>query len=146
MIGLMVYGEKYIGWPVSDGIKKDIHCNKCGKITSFSEMKGRKFFHIYYVPLVPISGKKKWLECDFCDSVLLDYEQKIKDHEENTKREKDFEEIKKEMQSYLEEMEYIHVKCPSCRKDGKVRLPEGHFSADAICQICGNIYKVEKPK
>ena len=36
-------------------------------------------------------------------------------------------------------------KCPSCKKDGKVRLPEGQLSAEAICHTCGNIYDVKKP-
>lgn len=141
----MVYGEKYIGWPVPDGTIKELYCTKCKETRSFMEMRGRKFFYVWYIPLIPVSGKTTWLECNVCDSVILNYEQKIKDHEEKIREEKNFEEIKKEMASYLEEMEYINVKCPSCQKDGQVRLPEGHFSAEAICKTCGNIYEVKKP-
>lgn len=137
MIGFGIYGGEYIGWPVTNSIRKEIYCTKCKESRSFMEMRGRRFLHIWWIPVLPISRKTTWLECPLCDSIVLNYEQKIKE-------EKDFEEIKKETASYLEEMRYIDVKCPSCKKSGRVKLTEGQFSAEAICRTCGNIYEVRK--
>ena len=145
MLTGIIFGEKYIGWPIQDGIKKELYCAKCGRNRPFLEMIGRKFFHVYYIPLIPLSKKIKWLECHYCDSVLLDFEEKLKKHEEKIKERKEFEDLKKEMASYIEELEYINVKCPSCKKDGKVKFGENQFFTEAICRHCGNIYEVRKP-
>lgn len=144
-----VVGSKYIGWPVSNGLRKEIYCSKCGKVRSFMELQGRKYFHVSFVPVLPISKKMKWLECDYCESVLLNHEQKIKDYEENLVRENEFEKNRKEAWAIIEEedrmKEYLDVKCPSCKSIGKVKLLEKQLLAEAICQKCGNVYEVRKP-
>ena len=144
MLTGIIFGEKYTGWPTKDGIRKELYCTKCEQNRPFLEMSGRKFFHIYYIPLIPLSKKIKWLECYYCDSVLLDFEEKLKDYEKKIKEQKEFENLKKEMTSYIEELDYINVKCPSCKKDGKVKFAEDQSSAEAICRYCGNIYMVKK--
>ncbi|MCX6754418.1 MAG: zinc-ribbon domain-containing protein [Candidatus Nomurabacteria bacterium] len=143
MISIIIYGHKYVGRPVSEGIKKELFCKKCKKNRLFVEMKGIRYFHIYFIPFFPTSKKVKYMECTSCESVIFDYKRIIEENEEIEKKDNLF---KKEVLKIIKEIESINVKCPSCKKDGKVRIPEGDFSVEAICQTCGNIYEVKKPK
>lgn len=140
---LILFGEKHFGLPILEGVRRELYCPKCKKNSTFMEISGKRFFHIWHIPLIPVGEKTIWLECDICDFAIFNYQEIIKEYEEKKAKEKDFEDMKKEMTMFVQQMEYIDVRCPKCKKNGKVKFPEGQSSAEAICHICGNIYEVK---
>lgn len=61
-----VIGTKFItwGWDKMDGLTR---CSECGALTNFTEKTGMRFITLFFViPVIPISGKKKMIECPNC--------------------------------------------------------------------------------
>ena len=60
------------------------HCPQCGAQQPFRKRRVRSFFHIYFIPLIPISGGTEYIKCDACKGDfqlgVLDYDpQKVAD-------------------------------------------------------------------
>lgn len=62
----LIIGTKFITW----GAEKTpdmIRCSQCGTLTQFTERTGMNFITLFFlVPVIPISGKKKMIECPNC--------------------------------------------------------------------------------
>jgi transcription elongation factor Elf1 len=44
-----------------------IRCSNCGTLAQFTEKSGMNFITLFFVvPVIPISGKKKMIECPNC--------------------------------------------------------------------------------
>ena len=41
-------------------------CPRCGQYAQFKPRTTRTFFHIFWIPLIPIGGKQPILECQSC--------------------------------------------------------------------------------
>lgn len=62
----LVIGTKYITW---GGQKTGdmIRCSQCGIVSEFTEKSGMRFITLFFVvPVIPISGKTKLIECPNC--------------------------------------------------------------------------------
>jgi DNA-directed RNA polymerase subunit RPC12/RpoP len=61
-----VIGTKFITWG-SAKTPETIRCNRCGTLAQFIEKTGMNFITLFFlVPVIPISGKKRLIECPNC--------------------------------------------------------------------------------
>jgi DNA-directed RNA polymerase subunit RPC12/RpoP len=62
----LVIGTKFITWG-SAKTAETIRCSNCGTLAQFTEKTGMNFISLFFlVPVIPISGKKKMIECPKC--------------------------------------------------------------------------------
>jgi DNA-directed RNA polymerase subunit RPC12/RpoP len=62
----LVIGTKFITWG-SDKTTETIRCSQCGTLAQFIEKTGMRFITLFFIiPTIPISGKKKMIECPNC--------------------------------------------------------------------------------
>jgi DNA-directed RNA polymerase subunit RPC12/RpoP len=62
----LVIGTKFITWG-SQKTPETIRCSRCGTLAQFIEKTGMNFITLFFlVPTIPISGKKKMIECPNC--------------------------------------------------------------------------------
>ncbi|MBA2621054.1 MAG: zinc-ribbon domain-containing protein [Acidobacteria bacterium] len=62
----LLLGTKYITWG-SQKTNETIRCSNCGALAQFTEKNGMNFISLFFlVPVIPISGKKKFIECPNC--------------------------------------------------------------------------------
>jgi hypothetical protein len=61
-----IIGTKFFTWggqKTSDMIR----CTQCGTVAQFTEKTGMRFLTLFFiVPTIPLSGKKKMIECPNC--------------------------------------------------------------------------------
>lgn len=61
-----IIGTKFITWG-SEKTPDIIRCTQCGTLTQFTEKTGMRFITLFFViPTIPLSGKKKMIECPNC--------------------------------------------------------------------------------
>ncbi len=62
----LVIGTKFITWG-SNKTNEMIRCSQCGTVGQFAEKTGMNFITLFFLlPVIPISGKKKMIECLNC--------------------------------------------------------------------------------
>lgn len=62
----LVIGTKYVTWG-SEKTPETIRCSNCGTLAQFTEKTGMNFISLFFLlPVIPISGKKKLIECPNC--------------------------------------------------------------------------------
>jgi transcription elongation factor Elf1 len=63
-----IIGTKFFTFG-SDKTAEMIRCSQCGALTQFTEKTGMNFITLFFVvPTIPISGKKKFIECPNCNA------------------------------------------------------------------------------
>jgi DNA-directed RNA polymerase subunit RPC12/RpoP len=61
-----IIGTKFFTFG-SDKTADLIRCSQCGALAQFTEKNGMNFITLFFiVPTIPISGKKKIIECPSC--------------------------------------------------------------------------------
>lgn len=61
-----VIGTKFFTWGAQP-TDELIRCSQCGALTKFTEKIGMNFITLFFIiPTIPISGKKKMIECPSC--------------------------------------------------------------------------------
>ena len=59
----LIIGTKFITWG-SAKTAETIRCSNCGTLAQFTEKTGMNVITLFFlVPTIPISGKKKMIEC-----------------------------------------------------------------------------------
>jgi len=62
----LIVGTKFFAWG-SEKTPDMIRCSNCGALAQFTEKSGMNFITLFFiVPVIPISGKKKMIECPNC--------------------------------------------------------------------------------
>lgn len=62
----LILGSKFVTFG-SDKTPEMIRCSQCGALTQFTEKTGMNFITLFFlVPVIPISGKKRFIECPNC--------------------------------------------------------------------------------
>ncbi len=62
----LIIGTKFFTWgsQKNDGLTR---CSECGTVAQFTEKTGMRFLTLFFlVPTIPLSGKKKMIECPNC--------------------------------------------------------------------------------
>lgn len=61
-----VIGTKFITWG-SQKTNDMIRCSQCGTVAQFTEKSGMRFITLFFVvPVIPISGMNKMIQCPNC--------------------------------------------------------------------------------
>ncbi|HMS40219.1 MAG TPA: hypothetical protein PKE69_08340 [Pyrinomonadaceae bacterium] len=61
-----IIGTKYFTWG-STSTTTPIRCSQCNIVAPFTEKSGMNFLTLFFIiPAIPISGKKKLIECPNC--------------------------------------------------------------------------------
>ena len=62
----LIIGTKFFTWG-SAKTPETISCSNCGVLTQFTEKMGMRFITLFFlIPTIPLSGKKKMIECPSC--------------------------------------------------------------------------------
>jgi DNA-directed RNA polymerase subunit RPC12/RpoP len=62
----LIVGTKFFAWG-SEKTPDMIRCSNCGTLAQFTEKSGMNFITLFFiVPVIPISGRKKMIECPNC--------------------------------------------------------------------------------
>ena len=62
----LIIGTKFFAWG-SAKTAETIRCSQCGMLAQFTEKTGMRFITLFFlVPTIPISGKKRMIECPNC--------------------------------------------------------------------------------
>jgi hypothetical protein len=62
---IFFFGTRYYWWTISQG---SFLCPKCQAIRNYRLRKGRRFFHVFFIPLIPISAASEHVRCAECKS------------------------------------------------------------------------------
>jgi len=62
----LIIGTKFFTWGTQKTVET-IRCSNCGALAQFNEKTGMRFITLFFlVPTIPISGKRKMIECPNC--------------------------------------------------------------------------------
>lgn len=67
MIGLIIFGTRGVTYKHEDG---DFSCPVCQQKRSYHHRRVRRFFTLYFIPLVPLDLLGEYVECDFCSNTF----------------------------------------------------------------------------
>jgi hypothetical protein len=59
----IIFGSRFYFWTTNRGT---FLCPKCRASQSYRHRKGRRFIHVFYIPLIPISASAEHIKCDGC--------------------------------------------------------------------------------
>ena len=59
----IIFGSRYYFWTTNHGA---FQCPKCQASQQYRHRKGRRFIHVFYIPLIPISGSTEHIKCGGC--------------------------------------------------------------------------------
>lgn len=60
---MILWGIRYYYWTTNRGT---FPCPNCQAIQPYRHRKGRRFIHIFYIPLIPISSLAEHIKCGVC--------------------------------------------------------------------------------
>lgn len=61
-----IIGTKFFTWG-AEKTNEMVRCSQCGALAQFTEKTGMNFITLFFVvPTIPISGKKKFIQCPNC--------------------------------------------------------------------------------
>ena len=60
---LIIFGTRYYFRTTGTGT---FQCPKCQGSQPYRHRKGRRFVHVFYIPLIPISAAAEHVRCDGC--------------------------------------------------------------------------------
>lgn len=60
---MIFFGLRWISWGREQYRRAPSYCLKCGNSTRFRVRTRMRFVHIFWIPLIPVSGKHSVYEC-----------------------------------------------------------------------------------
>lgn len=60
---MIIFGSRYYFRTTNRGT---FQCPKCGASRGYRHRKGRRFVHVFFIPLIPISAATEHIKCDGC--------------------------------------------------------------------------------
>ena len=62
---MVIFGWRVLYSPVGHGM---FHCQRCGGDRQFQHLVGRRWFHLLFVPVIPLSQAGQHVRCTVCDT------------------------------------------------------------------------------
>lgn len=59
----ILFGTRYYFWTTNQG---RFQCSQCHANRPYRHRKGRRFIHVFYIPLIPISASTEHVRCGGC--------------------------------------------------------------------------------
>lgn len=69
MIGLIIFGTRGVRSTMDEG---QFYCPQCDGQTRFKHKKVTQFFTLYFIPLIPLGVKGKYVECQSCKNTYIE--------------------------------------------------------------------------
>jgi len=63
MLGLIIFGSRAI---TSEQARGEFLCPRCGPGQSYVHKSVRRFFTLYFIPLIPLNRVGEYIECQTC--------------------------------------------------------------------------------
>lgn len=60
---ILIFGLRVYFWTIARGT---FYCQRCGGDRSYRHRAGRRFFHLFFVPLIPLGKAGEHVQCDTC--------------------------------------------------------------------------------
>ena len=64
----VIFGTKVVGKLIKKGT---FNCDRCNKERAYHLNKNRKFFSIFFIPLIPLNKTEDTLKCTFCKTLYV---------------------------------------------------------------------------
>jgi ribosomal protein S27AE len=69
---MLIIGTHFFTWGLALTAKM-MHCGQCGTVAQFNEKSGMRFITLFFIiPVIPISGISKILQCPKCGTRYQD--------------------------------------------------------------------------
>jgi hypothetical protein len=62
---MIIFGTRFYFWTIGQG---SFQCPKCKTTSAYRHRKGRRFVHVFFIPLIPISASREHVRCSGCKS------------------------------------------------------------------------------
>jgi hypothetical protein len=63
MLGLIIFGSRSVTGSKGTG---SFHCPRCGPDQPYDHKRVRRFFTLYFIPLIPLGTIGEYIECGRC--------------------------------------------------------------------------------
>ena len=64
----IIFGTRAVKSTIKTGT---FHCPQCARETGFRHRKARKFFTLYFIPLIPLDSLGEYVECNTCKGTFV---------------------------------------------------------------------------
>jgi len=65
---MIVFGTRGVKSTIKSG---DFHCPQCQQRRSYRHRKVRRFFTLYFIPLIPLGKASEYVECESCKASFI---------------------------------------------------------------------------
>jgi zinc-ribbon family len=62
-VAMIIWGSRGITSSLAKGF---FHCPRCDQQRSYDHKKVRRFFTLFFIPLIPLESLGEYVECQFC--------------------------------------------------------------------------------
>jgi hypothetical protein len=63
MLGLIIFGRRAVTGSLGTG---SFDCPRCGTTRLYEHKRVRRFFTLYFIPLIPLATLGEYVECEGC--------------------------------------------------------------------------------
>src|SRR5687768_7917347 len=67
MVFLIIFGTRGVTTSAARG---DFHCPSCDRKCGYDHKRVRRFFTLYFIPIIPLDVLGEYVECDSCKSTF----------------------------------------------------------------------------
>lgn len=124
-----IFGTKYKKEAVWNGVIVEKFCLKCKQNRKLVEFLGKKYFSLFFIPIIPLGAEENFLHCVVCGT----------DYYLNTN---DLESAKQE-KILLEIANKVLINCIKCKKQIRINKFEKD-SIDVKCPYCQCVFTLKK--
>lgn len=66
---MILFGTRWLSWG-REHTRRPHYCVECGKSSRFQLRTRMRFFYLYLIPLIPVSGKQLVYRCPHCGTTF----------------------------------------------------------------------------
>ncbi len=66
---MIIFGLRVLRKLLGTGV---FHCPRCGRDCAFKHLRARRWFHIFFIPLIPLDDVGTYVECQACRGTFVD--------------------------------------------------------------------------
>jgi hypothetical protein len=132
---IIIFGTRNVKRLVKDGLMIEKYCSKCLCKRELREFQWRRYFSLFFIPLIPLEKGESILTCTVCYS---SYHIQPEDYFE-ARRQKS---TASRHSSHNLETEKIVINCINCKR--MIRLPNLGKSIIVTCPHCQSKFEVRQ--
>lgn len=63
---ILFFGTRQVQREDPEGFARDVQCPACGHRVTLQPRQGRTYFHIFWIPLIPLGDPQRYVQCPDC--------------------------------------------------------------------------------